>query len=371
MNEAGYENIIFEYLPVKELDQLLQRFYSAARTKEGKEYSKSALVGMRAALNRYLTTPPIWRNINLMKDREFLHSNQVLSGLVKHLKREGKDKSCHKEPICEEDLHRLYSSGLFSLQSPNTLQNKVLFDIISQFGRRGQEGLRNLTKHSFISKADAKGRKYVTMTYNESDKTHHGIDCKEEIKEPRMYENEGEFCPVKSYEKYLSKLNPSCEVFFQRPLEKISEDSPVWYANRALGVNTLAFFMSRMSQEASLSRRYTNHCIRARVTSTLHEQGFSSRAIMSVTGHRNVASMASYIKPSEDERERLSRALCPSSSSNTVPAMSITPPTLNPIVDSTPTNFDVNLQHEKSLDIHMFTGNISNSSITVNIYQKQ
>ena len=262
-----------------------------------------------------------------MKDREFLHSNQVLSGLVKHLKREGKDKSCHKEPICEEDLHRLYSSGLFSLQSPNTLQNKVLFDIISQFGRRGQEGLRNLTKHSFISKADAKGRKYVTMTYNESDKTHHGIDCKEEIKEPRMYENEGEFCPVKSYEKYLSKLNPSCEVFFQRPLEK--------------------------------------------VTSTLHEQGFSSRAIMSVTGHRNVASLASYIKPSEDERERLSRALCPSPSSNTVPAMSITPPTLNPIVDSTPTNFDVNLQHEKSLDIHMFTGNISNSSITVNIYQKQ
>ena len=59
------------------------------------------------------------------------------------------------------------------------------------------------------------------------------------------------------------------------------------------------------------------------------------------------------------------------SSSNTVPAMSITPPTLNPIVDSTPTNFDVNLQHEKSFDIHMFTGNISNSSITVNIYQKQ
>ena len=49
MNEAGYENIIFEYLPVKELDQLLQRFYSAARTKEGKEYSKSALVGMSAA----------------------------------------------------------------------------------------------------------------------------------------------------------------------------------------------------------------------------------------------------------------------------------------------------------------------------------
>ena len=39
-----------------------------------------------------------------MNDRDFQSSNQVLSGLVITLKREGKDISQYKEPIHNEDL---------------------------------------------------------------------------------------------------------------------------------------------------------------------------------------------------------------------------------------------------------------------------
>ena len=110
MHEAHYLNKEFE------LDSLLRHLYASVRTKDGNEYSKAALVGMRAAINRHLDYPPFTRNINLMNDRDFMASNQVLTGLlIKSLKTEGKDIiSQHKEPICEEDLVKLYNSCVFS-----------------------------------------------------------------------------------------------------------------------------------------------------------------------------------------------------------------------------------------------------------------
>ena len=67
--------------------------------------------------------------------------------------------------------------------------------------------------------------------------------------------------------------------------------------------------MSRLSAEADLSRRYTNHCIRATVASNLCEAGVSNQGIMSVTGHRNVQSLNSYIKKSDKERRTTSGIL--------------------------------------------------------------
>ena len=258
------------------------------------------------------------------------------------------------------------------------MQNNVLFDVISQFGRRGREGLRNLKKNSFIVLHDAKNRKYVKMAFNEADKTHHGLDSREKNKEPRMYENPDKHCPVASFEKYISKLNPECPDFFQKPLQKIKND--IWYAAKPVGVNTLSSFMTRISKEAGLSRIYTNHCIRAYISTKLYESGFSNRAIMSVTGHRHENSLTSYVKPSEDERVAMSNALGASSTATSnqnhdrTPPVShdrqtqlesvryISPPTVSGSVD-------VNVL-EHSAALHMFTGNVSNATININMYQK-
>ncbi|MEW8548744.1 MAG: DUF3504 domain-containing protein [Candidatus Thiodiazotropha sp.] len=154
---------------------------------------------------------------------------------------------------------------------PKTLQNKVLFDIIRHFGGRGREGLASLRKKSFVKASDSERYSYFEMSYNEADKTHHGLDSREKQKEPRMYEQQShDNCPVNSFEKYLSKLNPSCDTFFQRPLLNVQENDQIWYAKVSVGLNTLYNFMSRISVEAKFSRRYTNHCLRAEVASTLH-----------------------------------------------------------------------------------------------------
>ena len=77
-----------------------------------------------------------------------------------------------------------------------------MFEIIAQFGCRRRENLR---KDSFELAVDADGDKYVKMSYNEADNTHHGVDAKDNVKLPRMYELKGnECCPVLSFFWYAS-----------------------------------------------------------------------------------------------------------------------------------------------------------------------
>ena len=79
-----------------------------------------------------------------------------------------------------------------------------------------------------------------------------------------MYEQQGhDNCPIKSFKNDLLKLNPSCDILFQSPLLKVRENDQIWFAKVPVGLNTLYNFMSRISDEAKLSRRYTNHCLRA------------------------------------------------------------------------------------------------------------
>ncbi|VDI81852.1 Hypothetical predicted protein [Mytilus galloprovincialis] len=68
--------------------------------------------------------------------------------------------------------------------------------------------------------------------------------------------------------------------------------------------------MSRISDEAGLSIRYTNHCLRATVATGFKRAGVDDRAIMSVTGHKNVKSLDSYIEgPTDKQRRKLSNTL--------------------------------------------------------------
>ena len=53
------------------------------------------------------------------------------------------------EPISDEDARLLYSSGILSNKSPESLLNKVFFEIMLHLCRRGQENLREITTDDF------------------------------------------------------------------------------------------------------------------------------------------------------------------------------------------------------------------------------
>lgn len=292
----------FEGKTAAELNSMLRFFYAEAKTKSGRKYSKPALIGIRAALNRYLRNPPYHREFNLMTDQSFSSSNQVLAGIVKTMKRAGQDKSKHHEPIAQADLVKLRNSRALGYGSPLALQRKVYFDISYHFGRRGREGLRQLSKQSFVVKADPSGLRYVVPAFREKEKNHANDNFQ---KQARMYAtpDDKERCPMNTYLYYISKLHPSHNALFQRPKPAIPAEGP-WYNNAPLGIKTLGNMMAQLSKEAGLSSRYTNHCIRATTCVQLDRAGYETQQIMAITGHRNEASVRSYTDRMYPERAR-------------------------------------------------------------------
>ena len=99
------------------------------------------------------------------------------------------------------------------------------------------------------------------------------------------------YCPVKSFEMYISKLHPLCTSLWQRPKESFSDDDTVWYCNSRLGEKTLAKFITKLSEGAKLSQIYTNHSIRATGATILTKGMFNPSQIMAVTGHKSVNSL--------------------------------------------------------------------------------
>ncbi|CAC5381730.1 unnamed protein product [Mytilus coruscus] len=137
----------FEELDETILNDRLCYFYASLLTKQGTDYSKSALVGIRSAISRHITGPPYNREINIITDKSFMPSNHVITG----------------------------------------------------------------------------------------------------------------------------KLSPRCTAFFQQALQY--PKPTIWYAAQPIGKNKLASMMSRISEEAGLSIRYTNHCLRATVATGLKKSG--------------------------------------------------------------------------------------------------
>ena len=76
-----------------------------------------------------------------------------------------------------------------------------------------------------------------------------------------IVETDSEKCPIKVFSLYLSKLCPKSNFLWQLIFKKQSNDDR-WYHRKA-GKDTIAQFMPKISEICGLSRRYTNHCLRA------------------------------------------------------------------------------------------------------------
>ena len=290
----------------KELDNYLRQFYAEARTKDGELYSRSSLLGIRNAIERYLNNPPLNRGISITKGIEFQASNKLLQSQIKLNKRENKENTKHKPPIPEADLQKLKSSNAIRGDNPWGLLRNVWLHINLYWCRRGREGQRELTKQSFQFLMDESGREYVSMTHDEATKNHPGgiDDISSVEKEARMYSTSEDqlFDGLNCLKVYLQKLNPHCEALFQYPKQAVTHEDQVWYTNKPLGVNRLTGMMKEISKLASLSRIYTNHSVRATAITLWSNAQVPSRHIMAISGHRSEASLKNYnARPSSQQ----------------------------------------------------------------------
>ena len=244
---------------------------------------------------------------------------KVFTAQCVQLKKDGQAKVQHKPPLLDDDLKKLYESGVFNSDHPKTLLIKVFFEIMLCFCRRGRQNLRRLKKTDFEVHTDATGAKFVTKVRDEITKNHREDDEAEEG--GVMYaQTEGVWCPVASFEKCLEHLNPKNEFLFQRPKKEVSSDAVVWNDNMVVGERLLGDTMKRISKEANLSRIYSNHSIRATAVTILDKSGFEARHIMTVSGHKNESSIRAYSKTDQTTRRRMSETLTTAGADNSVPS---------------------------------------------------
>ncbi|XP_063747680.1 uncharacterized protein LOC134869730 [Eleginops maclovinus] len=266
----------FETLDKESLCAVLRSFYAEARSKSGQLYSKSSLISIRSSLNRYLNEPPYCRTLDLTKDPELRSANLTLAAVIRRLEEQGAGPVVQKQAITRSDLRKLYDSSVFNTETPFGLLNKVWFETCMYFCTRGRENQRELEEDSFGLAVDEDGRKFVYFKalgpYHKSRSaawTRKRPDSDEDTL-PRMYETGSEQCPYASFVRYVSKRNPLCRAFFQRPRDHCCASDMTWYENKAIGKNLLGTRMQMMSRAAKLSKTYTNHCIGAVSIATLN-----------------------------------------------------------------------------------------------------
>lgn len=244
----------------------LRRFYGELCNKLGKSYSKNSLFCIRAAIARHLNNPPVNYNYNILNDSLFKAANDVLRGKIRRLVLAGEHARMSYCIITEADINKMYESCTLSDRDPTSLQYKVFFEVNVHLGQMGKEKARNVKKEHILFNVDNQGREYAYLCPRFLADEHTPRVHNDHSKV--MYGTGGKNCPMISLKNYISKLDPICSAFFQRPKVKEFQTSAVWYTKYPLGVNTICQFMTQISEKAGLSRRYTNQCIRATVVKT-------------------------------------------------------------------------------------------------------
>ena len=292
-------------IPAVQLNDILTNFYVEVRKEDGTFYKKTSFVSLRHGLQREFDRLRGIDDIDILEGDEFKTSSEMFTAQCVQQKKMGLAKVDHTPQISEADIKLLYSSGVLSIDSPKTLQNKVFFEVVLYFCRRGLEGLRQLTKDSFVVKTEENGRRYVVSAKDEWEKNHGVNDPNKEGGVCVMMQRIDANCPVKSFLLYMEKCNPARDEFFQRPKDNVPSTGP-WYDNQVIGVKTIEKWMKRLSAHAKLSMLYTNHSIRSTCITMLDAAGFEARHIMAISGHRSEASIRSYAKTSMSTKRKIS-----------------------------------------------------------------
>ena len=89
----------------EELAKLLRHFYVELRQKDSSVYSRSSILGCRAAVQRHISQDLKRRDIDVYQDEEFKGANITLDGHLKDMKRRGFVKPIeHKDALSDSDF---------------------------------------------------------------------------------------------------------------------------------------------------------------------------------------------------------------------------------------------------------------------------
>ena len=142
--EENFETVTS--LSQEQLNRLLKFFWSSYRNKDNTLPKLTTLRALKFGLKRKF----IDNNIDIDNKITFSDSNSQYLSQLAVLKREGKSEIIHKSPINDEDMETLRHYFENCDKDPITCQDKVFFDIMYYFCRRGRQNLETLKKSSLL-----------------------------------------------------------------------------------------------------------------------------------------------------------------------------------------------------------------------------
>ena len=123
---------------------------------------------IRAAIDRFLRSPPHNKPFSIISDAVFTGANKVLDAFVKDLRRMGKVAGIvHKKAVSKDQIQRLFESGELGLadsQNPAQLQRTAWFYLTLFFGRGGRENQRQLTPGMLSLTKTSQGVEYFELS---------------------------------------------------------------------------------------------------------------------------------------------------------------------------------------------------------------
>lgn len=191
---------------------------------------------------------------------------------------------------------KMWAEGILGEDHPKQLVDTVLYLLGIHLALRGGEEHRRLRRPGFnpqitISK-DTDGETCLIFKEDIKTKTNQGgLGCREiQPRTTYVYKSENpKRCPVRLYDKYCSLL-PKIAKRSELYLHPLAKPMPwMWYADRAMGINTIRATVKRLAVSAGLEGKFTNHSLRASSASCLFEAGIPEKVIKEITGHRSDA----------------------------------------------------------------------------------
>ncbi|CAB4045693.1 Hypothetical predicted protein, partial [Paramuricea clavata] len=152
-----------------DLNAFLKMFYTSARQVDGSYYKKNTMKSIRAAVDRFLRSPPNNKPFAILGDPAFTEANSVLDALVKELRKTGAIAGLvHKKPITLKQIKMLFHKydelGSADSNDPAQLLRTVWFYFGFYMRRRGRVKPRQHKPNMLVLRAIAADKTYLNST---------------------------------------------------------------------------------------------------------------------------------------------------------------------------------------------------------------
>ena len=292
----------------------LSLYVAEARKQDGSVFPPKSLYLLLTGLLRHMrSNNPVCPNFLDTNQLEFVSFHNAMDNVFRKLRVQGVcSVSKSTEAFTKDEMDQLWCSGSLSADTPRGLLRAVFFLNGISFCLRGGGEHRNLKLSQLKRENDPPRYIYTEL----ASKNRAGGLAQLRVKNKSVsifaVPNAGNRCHVFILDLYLSKLSKEAfqrDIFYLKPVSKVSKCGQPWFTITPVGKNTLVKMVKDICADAVIGGSKSNHSLRATGATELYQAGVPEKVIQERTGHLSLAGLRQYERTSEKQHEAVSQVL--------------------------------------------------------------